>query len=959
MKSPFAIKHNSHRLIIRRTQNSLETKVSGKQSNNKMGDNFHPQDNQMPVDEGSSGVPPSAVTAVQVQDHNGQVQVQQVEVAVDNPVVDDTIVNAAAAAAAESGEVQAAAANPSSEETAIAAALVNANQLPPQPVDASHATGVLGAPPVDAGPHEEQQHHHHDQHQHQHQHQHQPVELQQVPVQVQQFQPLIEETDHVGVGVNANVDANHAHAHAVTTGETIHIEIPMPKVDDGTGAPAATNTVNGVTIVHHEDHVTQDHHDGTADPTAAMEAMPALTIPDTPAPSMVHTPHSMTHTTPRTHSMHQITAATAGLSAAASSLIATPTKPSTKQERMDAIWMKHYKELQEYKAQHGHVRVPRKSGPLGEWVRTQRRYYKLWRRGESVPLTKERMELLDHLGFVWLPAEEKVGGGFRGGRPKKRKREEEDALAAANAAAAAAAVAAGGHTNPAFFHHLASPAALSIAANTTLVGMEEAAAEAASNLEEGGNVDETAPPTPGHVGGTGEEDVVAVATVDSNGQVIGSTNPADAATAASMANIPSGVGVGVPGMPVPMPVYTYHHDPFHFQSMSKRSDIANQINMLNNRQSLNRQHNQGPKIEYATEGLANAHDHYEDVVYVLKRSNEELRDAELALDRAKKTYDQAEALKDKADALLARASEEVLTAELEEGNDEWIAMYKCLVKYKEENGNILFPRLSNADKNSGSSSTSTPSDGNGLRAADLVSYGTVGVGVDGEVIGVANAVPKTEETVPMDVNEGDANKVTTENPDAPDSAVATGEGDAVTPAPQDVAAATTTTTTTETAEDGGVKQEEGKADEPMGEQETVLSVAAAVAAATATTVQMEGVSTETAIEGKELKKDDDPQAMDVDTPTAEGTTPTEEKATEGAATEAIGEAKEGDSAVSRADADSQMAPPPGTAFVHTSPNTVDVTEPLLHDWVGKMRKFPKKQFKKWRRYALDKLGFVW
>ena len=84
-----------------------------------------------------------------------------------------------------------------------------------------------------------------------------------------------------------------------------------------------------------------------------------------------------------------------------------------------------------------------------QWVRTQRRYYKLWRRRESVPLTKERMELVDHLGFVsWLPAEENVSsGGFRGGRPKKWKREDDDVLAAVNSAA-------GGHSVPGFYHQL-------------------------------------------------------------------------------------------------------------------------------------------------------------------------------------------------------------------------------------------------------------------------------------------------------------------------------------------------------------------------------------------------------------------------------------------------------------------------------------------------------------------------
>jgi len=84
-----------------------------------------------------------------------------------------------------------------------------------------------------------------------------------------------------------------------------------------------------------------------------------------------------------------------------------PEKPSSRkqQTRMDGIWYKHLDELKEYKTQNDHVSVPRKSGSLGEWCRTQRRYYKQYRKGESVPLTKERMKALEDLGFIWLPAE--------------------------------------------------------------------------------------------------------------------------------------------------------------------------------------------------------------------------------------------------------------------------------------------------------------------------------------------------------------------------------------------------------------------------------------------------------------------------------------------------------------------------------------------------------------------------
>ena len=85
------------------------------------------------------------------------------------------------------------------------------------------------------------------------------------------------------------------------------------------------------------------------------------------------------------------------------------------QSRMDNIWYRHLDELKEYKAKNGHCSVPRKSGQLGEWCRTQRRYYKQYRKGQSVPLTRERMKALESLGFIWLPAEER--------RKKKRQME--------------------------------------------------------------------------------------------------------------------------------------------------------------------------------------------------------------------------------------------------------------------------------------------------------------------------------------------------------------------------------------------------------------------------------------------------------------------------------------------------------------------------------------------------------
>ena len=656
-------------------------------------------------------------------------------------------------------------------------------------------------------------------------------------------------------------------------------------------------------------------------------------------------------------------------------------KSSTKQERMDAIWMKHYGELQAYKVQNGHVRVPRKSGPLGEWVRTQRRYYKLWRRGESVPLTKERMELLDQLGFVWLPAEEKIGGGFRGGRPKKRKREEEDALAAANAAAAAAAavVGAGGGgsvaglggvnsayaANPAFYHHLASPAlnvpGASVINATTMVGQNP----------DGGEVVVTT-----NADGTTQQ--VAVAST-----ATATPTPTTAATATSAAT--ASLTTSTPSATIVTSIpYNYHHDPFYLHSMSKRSDIANQIALLEKHEPINRpqytsptnNNNSNPKETHKTQVLTDAHSHYEDVVSVLKRSNEELRDAELALDRAKKTFDQAQTLKDKADKLLEEASEEVLKAELQDGDDEWIAMYKCLLRYKEQNGNILFPRLpSNSSSNQATTSGGNSSingneenagqagngsvNGNDREGEDhLVSYGTMNILPEGTTVdstpGVSAKVEDMSLPIPLPV-------VTAV--DTTTTAATTTEENSNQPPPQateglilqnpDDQSPPTTTTTTQVVDDSNQitenlvpKEDETKEVSELGGGGQTVEV---VADSTATT---------TADPATEIKNES--EVMDIDRPTTDSVTqgnPANNEVSAQVGTGVEGEVSTADNVT--ANVDSTAAATTTNESSENAANTVIVTEAVLHEWVGKMRKFPKKQFKKWRRHALDKLGFVW
>ena len=106
---------------------------------------------------------------------------------------------------------------------------------------------------------------------------------------------------------------------------------------------------------------------------------------------------------------------------------AIPENPSKNQQNLDTIWSNHVISLRAYQTQHGHVRVPRKSGPLGEWVRAQRRYNKLNQKGQATPLTKERIDVLNELGFIWFPAEDGTGKRKRleGGEQQQQQQQQQ------------------------------------------------------------------------------------------------------------------------------------------------------------------------------------------------------------------------------------------------------------------------------------------------------------------------------------------------------------------------------------------------------------------------------------------------------------------------------------------------------------------------------------------------------
>jgi len=72
----------------------------------------------------------------------------------------------------------------------------------------------------------------------------------------------------------------------------------------------------------------------------------------------------------------------------------------------DVKWRKRFRELCEYKATHGHCIVPvryAQKPELGRWVMTQRRQYVLLQEGSKTSkMTKERIKLLQSVGFVWV-----------------------------------------------------------------------------------------------------------------------------------------------------------------------------------------------------------------------------------------------------------------------------------------------------------------------------------------------------------------------------------------------------------------------------------------------------------------------------------------------------------------------------------------------------------------------------
>lgn len=77
-------------------------------------------------------------------------------------------------------------------------------------------------------------------------------------------------------------------------------------------------------------------------------------------------------------------------------------------------WDERFEQLRQFKMKYGHVQVPMgwsENSSLSNWVSAQRQDYKLYNKGRPSRLTQDKIDRLDHLGFVWEAQ--------RGGRRRK------------------------------------------------------------------------------------------------------------------------------------------------------------------------------------------------------------------------------------------------------------------------------------------------------------------------------------------------------------------------------------------------------------------------------------------------------------------------------------------------------------------------------------------------------------
>ena len=62
-------------------------------------------------------------------------------------------------------------------------------------------------------------------------------------------------------------------------------------------------------------------------------------------------------------------------------------------------WDQRFQEVLDFKKINGHANISQKSGPPGTWVNTQRMQYRLLKEGNDSPLTSDRCQKLESIGF--------------------------------------------------------------------------------------------------------------------------------------------------------------------------------------------------------------------------------------------------------------------------------------------------------------------------------------------------------------------------------------------------------------------------------------------------------------------------------------------------------------------------------------------------------------------------------
>eukprot|EP00978_Attheya_sp_CCMP212_P049509 scaffold674061_cov47-Attheya_sp.AAC.1 len=79
-----------------------------------------------------------------------------------------------------------------------------------------------------------------------------------------------------------------------------------------------------------------------------------------------------------------------------------PSSLSNEKRTIYPSWDDRFQELVDFKAINGHANVVVSSGLLGGWVSNQRQAFRQLKEGKHSPLTIERREKLEGIGFVFI-----------------------------------------------------------------------------------------------------------------------------------------------------------------------------------------------------------------------------------------------------------------------------------------------------------------------------------------------------------------------------------------------------------------------------------------------------------------------------------------------------------------------------------------------------------------------------